>query len=427
MGTEQAAGTEPEPVDRWAFGGPWGALGLTVALPLIVFYLWVCIADHGGALFFPGSADEWWVLLRRVPAPTPTAALIYGAWLLLQVALQLLLPGRWVEGTPLADGSRLKYKMNGWLSWWLTWVILGGSVALGLVPATLFYDHYGPLLATATLLAYAYSVWLYLHGVRHGENERTHGNVIHDFFMGSSLNPRTGFFDHKLFCEARPGLILWVAANLSLAARQYQVHGTVTTPMILVCLFHFWYIADYYLHEEAILTTFDIKHENFGFMLCFGDLVWVPFTYTYQAFYLIDHPHGLPWWGIAGIVALNLAGFVIFRWANIQKHRFRQDPTRPVWGRPAEYIRTRRGTLLLVSGWWGRARHINYLGDLMMGLAWCLPCLFDHLVPYFYIIYFTILLVLRERRDHRMCQAKYGADWDAYTRRVRWRILPGVW
>lgn len=427
MEPEQAAGIKPEPVDRWAFGGPWGALGLTIALPLIVFYLWVCIADRGGALFFPGSAEEWRALLRRVPAPTPQAALIYGAWMLLQVLLQVLMPGKWVEGMPLADGSRLRYRMNGWLSWWLTWVILVGTVALGLVPATLFYDHYGPLLATVTLFTYAYSVWLYLHGKRHGENERTHGNVIHDFFMGSSLNPRTGFFDHKLFCEARPGLILWVAANFSLAARQYQLHGTVTTPMILVCLFHFWYIADYHRHEEAILTTWDIKHENFGFMLCFGDLVWVPFTYTYQAYYLIDHPHGLPWWGTAGIVALNLAGFSIFRWANIQKHRFRQDPTRPVWGRPPEHIRTRRGTLLLVSGWWGRARHINYLGDLMMGLAWCLPCLFDHLVPYFYIIYFTILLVLRERRDNRMCQVKYGADWDEYTRRVRWRILPGVW
>ncbi len=34
---------------------------------------------------------------------------------------------------------------------------------------------------------------------------------------------------------------------------------------------------------------------------------------------------------------------------------------------------TARGTKLLISGWWGIARHINYLGDLLMGLAWCLP------------------------------------------------------
>jgi protein-S-isoprenylcysteine O-methyltransferase Ste14 len=242
--------------------------------------------------------------------------------------------------------------------------------------------------------------------------------------MGSSLNPRSGRFDHKLFCEARPGLILWVVGDLSIAAKQYELHGTVTTPMILVCLFHLWYIADYYLHEPAILTTWDIKHENFGFMLCCGDLLWVPFTYTFQAIYLVKHVHDLPWWATALICVLNFAGFAIFRGANIQKHRFKLDPTRPIWGKPAEVITTAKGTPLLVSGFWGIARHINYMGDLMMALAWCLPCLFAAIVPYFYVIYFTILLVLRERRDFKMCREKYGADWDAYAQRVRWRIFP---
>ena len=38
-----------------------------------------------------------------------------------------------------------------------------------------------------------------------------------------------------------------------------------------------------------------------------------------------------------------------------------------------------------------------------------------------------ILLVHRERRDHELCQAKYGVDWDAYCRKVRWRIVPGLY
>jgi protein-S-isoprenylcysteine O-methyltransferase Ste14 len=73
------------------------------------------------------------------------------------------------------------------------------------------------------------------------------------------------------------------------------------------------------------------------------------------------------------------------------------------------------------------ARHVNYLGDLLMGLAWCLPCLFDSIVPYFYIIYFLILLIHRERRDHAQCLRKYGASWEEYCARVRYRILPGVY
>jgi len=61
-----------------------------------------------------------------------------------------------------------------------------------------------------------------------------------------------------------------------------------------------------------------------------------------------------------------------------------------------------------------------------MGLAWCLTTGFEHLLPYFYFFYFTILLVHRARRDNAVCQAKYGKDWEAYCRKVPWRIMPGV-
>jgi delta14-sterol reductase/lamin-B receptor len=63
----------------------------------------------------------------------------------------------------------------------------------------------------------------------------------------------------------------------------------------------------------------------------------------------------------------------------------------------------------------------------MMGLAWCLTTGFAHALPYFYIVYFTILLVHRERRDNAACAAKYGEDWARYCARVRWRIVPGLY
>ena len=248
--------------------------------------------------------------------------------------------------------------------------------------------------------------------------------TIRDFFLGAWLNPRIGRFDWKLFCDARPGLILWVLLNLSIAAKQYAELGTITTPMLLVCAFQFWYILDYYWHEEAILSTWDIRHERFGFMLAWGDLAWLPFTYCFQAMYLLHHPYELSLWGIMGLVTLNLVGYTIFRGANIQKHRFREDPERPIFGKPAQFIKTERGPLLLTSGWWGMARHINYFGDLIMALTWCMCAGFDHVLPYFYIIYFTILLVHRERRDNAFCAAKYGKDWAAYQAKVPYRIVP---
>lgn len=57
--------------------------------------------------------------------------------------------------------------------------------------------------------------------------------------------------------------------------------------------------------QEAILTTMDLMHDGFGFMLAFGDLVWVPFTYTLQAYYLVNHTISLSLPALAAIITLK--------------------------------------------------------------------------------------------------------------------------
>ena len=57
-----------------------------------------------------------------------------------------------------------------------------------------------------------------------------------------------------------------------------------------VCAFHLLYVVDGLWYEPAILTTMDITTDGFGFMLAFGDIAWVPFTYCLQARYLADNP-----------------------------------------------------------------------------------------------------------------------------------------
>src|SRR5262249_12332682 len=134
-----------------------------------------------------------------------------------------------------------------------------------------------------------------------------------------------------------------------------------------------------------------------------------------------------PVWAAVALIALDLAGYALFRSANLQKHRFRRNPDALLWGRKPEYIATATGSRLLVSGWWGIARHLNYLGDLLMALAWFLPGAFAYPLPCFYLAYAAVLLVHRGRRDCARCAAKYGKAWDAYCRRVPWRILPGIY
>ncbi|XP_057362898.1 delta(14)-sterol reductase TM7SF2 isoform X3 [Manis pentadactyla] len=295
---------------------------------------------------------------------SPRALLLWLTWLGLQAALYLLPARKVAEGQELKDRSRLRYPIN--------------------------------------------------------------GNPIYDFFLGRELNPRVCSFDFKYFCELRPGLIGWVLINLALMMQEAELRGSPSLAMWLVNGFQLLYVADALWHEEAVLTTMDFTHDGFGFMLAFGDLAWVPFTYSLQAQFLLYHPQplGLP---MASVICLiNAVGYYIFRGANSQKNTFRKNPFDPRVA-DLETIPTATGRQLLVSGWWGMVRHPNYLGDLIMAVAWSLPCGVSHLLPYFYVLYFTLLLVHREARDEQLCLRKYGLAWREYCRRVPYRIVPYVY
>merc|ERR1712157_578979 len=115
------------------------------------------------------------------------------------------------------------------------------------------------------------------------------------------------------------------------------------------------------------------------------------------------------------VLLVHTIGYSIFRGANSQKDAFRRDPSDPKV-KHLSYIQTKRGTRLLTSGYWGMARKINYTGDWLMGLSWCMVCGFDSIVPYFYAIYFAILLIHRSIRDDAFCHHKYGDDWLEYKK-----------
>ncbi|KAL7462646.1 hypothetical protein ACHAXS_003023 [Conticribra weissflogii] len=208
-------------------------------------------------------------------------------------------------------------------------------------------------------------------------------------------------------------------------SKQYERLGYVSGSMIFINVFQGLYVWDALYQERAILTTMDITTDGFGFMLCFGDLAWVPFTYSIQARYLVDHDPHLHWTVLLAIVGVNMIGYLIFRGANGQKDAFRRNPDAPEVSH-LSFLETKRGTKLLTSGWWGMARKINYTGDWIMGLSWCMVCGFNSIVPYYYAIYFAILLVHRSIRDDHMCQEKYGDDWKKYKSIVQYRFIPGL-
>jgi delta14-sterol reductase len=146
------------------------------------------------------------------------------------------------------------------------------------------------------------------------------------------LNPRIGTLDLKEFCELRPGLIGWAVINLGMAFKQYQKRklatgvGSISISMFLITLLQGFYVWDALYMEKAILTTMDITTDGFGFMLCFGDLSWVPFIYSLQARYLVDYDPEMSLVEIVVIFSIYLLGFYVFRSANSQKDAFRTNP-----------------------------------------------------------------------------------------------------
>ncbi len=406
---------------NYEFMGPPGTLLMTFFLPLVVLTLYLCCNKWQCAVAIPQRLPDWTMLWH------PHAYMIVVGWFIFQVVLYALPLGYTATGTLLADGSRLQYRMNGIHAFVISHVLF--AVIYHYWGVAFIYDNYLALATASFVFSSVLAFYMYLKSFQPGALLAVGGNTgnaIYDWFIGRELNPRLLGFDWKVFCEMRPGLIGWVLINYSMAAKQYELNGEVSFSMILVCFFQAVYILDALWFEEAILTTMDVVHDGFGFMLIFGDLCWLPFTYSLQTRFLVDNPISLSNVAVVGIVAINALGYATFRLSNSQKNQFRCDPTHPSVVH-LQTISTKRGTKLLVSGWWGICRHPNYVGDLVMALSWSLPCGIGHVLPYFYVTYFTVLLIHRQLRDEHHCKDKYGSDWDRYCQKVPWRLIPKIY
>ncbi|KAL1916720.1 uncharacterized protein VTP21DRAFT_5424 [Calcarisporiella thermophila] len=410
---------------HYEFMGTPGALFVMLGCPAVLYgFAYFCNADG-----CPNLASLPSVQVEKLF--DPTAALIYLGFLAYLTVLYFVLPGPWIPGTLLRDGSRLHYKINAFKTLIATLLTtLALFYQYGTTPFIIVTEHFLGLITTATLFSAVFSLYLYVRSFGKGRLLALGGNTgnfLYDYFIGRELNPRIGDFDLKYLIELRPGLIGWMLLNICFAAKQYQeLGGRITNSMMLVLFFQSWYIVDAVLNEPAVLTTMDIIQDGFGYMLAFGNLAWVPLSYSLQARYLSHFPRDLSLIEVAAILTVQFGGYYIFRGSNGQKNAFRTNPD-SLSVKHLKYIETKTGSKLLISGWWGVARHINYLGDLLMALAWSLPCGFSTPIPYFYPVYMTVLLVHRDRRDDEKCRNKYGKDWERYCQLVKYRILPGVY
>ncbi|KAH7280268.1 hypothetical protein KP509_37G058500 [Ceratopteris richardii] len=335
-----------------------------------------------------------------------------------------ILPGQIVPGVVLEDKTRLYYKCNGFLSLILLSIAFLVGWRRELYSLEVIAEKGGELFVTTLIFSFLESLILYVSGClskSKSSSLRPHrtGNFINDWWLGVQLNPSFLGIDVKFF-TVKAGMMGWFFINLSIAARQIQIEGFLTLPMILYQSFSMIYVLDFFWFEEYMTSTWDIIAENFGYMLIFGDLVWIPFTFSIQGWWLLTHKPTLTIYAAALNIIIFVIGYAVFRGANRQKHLFKKNPKTLIWGQPPKTI----GGKLLASGYWGISRHCNYLGDIILALSLSLPCGASSLVPYFYPLYLFLLLLWRERRDEARCSDKYKELWAEYCKAVPWRIFP---
>ena len=189
-----------------------------------------------------------------------------------------------------------------------------------------------------------------------------------------------------------------------------------------------YFIVDYFIFEEVHLYTYDLFAERVGFKLGWGCIVFYPYFYSVFLWSTVDlpSPH-TPNWLLAIYVLIFFTGWILSRGANLQKYYFKRNPERAfLWIKPEKITDGRNS--LLVNGFWGISRHVNYSGEILMasGIILCTgyPAM---ILPWLYPLYYVALLTTRQIDDDKRCGLKYGELWQDYKKRVPYRIIPYIY
>jgi len=340
--------------------------------------------------------------------------------------LHLVLPARKVDGyvTDPATGKPYRYRLNGLLVFAVTIALWASACWAGWLAWDFFWTTRWEGFAGACALGIVFTLAIVLPA------PRTDKGFLADLFLGRTPNPQ--WFSHRL--DAKMWLYMIGATMLELNLLSFAAHHALAFPQaqmpgiwLHVLLFSF-FCVEYLFFERVHLYTYDFFAERVGFKLGWGCLVFYPYFYCVGLWAVADLPPAPvnpPLMVVA--VVLFFFGWSLARGANMQKYLFKRDPSATFLGLIAPVALVDGDKRILVSGFWRLARHVNYLGELLMAVGLTLALGYPHHVaPWLYPLYYVALLIPRQFDDDRRCAAKYGALWTEYKARVRWRIVPGI-
>ncbi|KAF5860938.1 C-24(28) sterol reductase [Aspergillus alliaceus] len=421
---------------HFEFGGSWGVLSMMIGFPLLMYYMWIGAVYYDGK--FPRASNGQNTLdfiahlanlVYEGAFPSVKAWTIYWVFFLFEGACYLLLPGITVMGRPLPHlgGKQLPYYCSAVWSFYTSILLALALHFTGIFKLYTIIDEFGSLMSVAILSGFLVSFIAYFSALKRGAQHRMTGYPIYDFFMGAELNPRMfGILDFKMFFEVRLPWYILLFVTMGAAARQYEVYGYVSGEVGFLLMAHFLYANACSKGEECIVSTWDMYYEKWGFMLIFWNLAGVPLSYCHCTIYLANHDPATYHWNRYFLSFLYIAYlFVYWVWdtTNSQKNRFRQQERGTMVFRNTfpqlpwqtvenpKTITAEDGSVILVDGWYGKARKIHYTCDLYFALNWGLITGFNSPFPWFYPVFFACMISHRALRDIQRCRNKYGEAW----------------
>ena len=345
---------------------------------------------------------------------------------LLIFLLNAFLPGRWVVGYVTKSGSteNLRYKLNGLLVLFTILSLWFLACFFGFMDWEWIYENRWYSLAGAITFGLIFSLAVVL------PFPAVKKNFFADFYLGRLENPQLwgGKIDAKMWLYL-VGAVMLELNILSFTAHHYILYGSeASSGIYLATAFLSFFVIDYLTFEEVHLYTYDFFAERVGFKLGWGCIAFYPFFYAISLWSTIDLPpthtptYLLVVYGLVFLISWSLA-----RGANLQKYFFKKDPKRSFMGLAPETISDGH-KILLVNGFWGLSRHINYLGEIGMAIAIVLSVGHPSILwPWLYPIYYFALLFPRQIADDKRCAIKYGLLWEQYVKKVPYRIIPWVY
>jgi protein-S-isoprenylcysteine O-methyltransferase Ste14 len=340
--------------------------------------------------------------------------------------LNALLPGRWVTGyvTRTNSNEKLRYHLNGFwvfLILVLIWAFVG---QLKILPPDWLYTYRWYGVAGACILGLIFTLSVVL------PNPSVRKSIVADIFLGRTENLQlwNGRVDAKMWLFLAGATMLELNA-LSFASHHIMMYGSqYSSGIIISTALLTFFIADYLAFEEVHLYTYDLFAERIGFKLGWGCIVFYAYFYSVFLWSTVEKPDPhTPSWLLILYVFIFFSGWILSRGANLQKYFFKKNPEKAFLWLVPEAISDGSKTLL-VNGFWGLSRHVNYLGEILMSSGMILCTGYPSLIwPWLYPLYYVVLLFTRQMDDDRRCKLKYGDLWNEYKKRVPRRIVPFIY